>query len=210
MTVGSLPQGLDGLVRADEGVRRRKLGRYLGRWAGGVIAAVAGCVSMNPLSAICLILAGLSLVILSFEEVTPRGRLLARVFAAAVVFAAVVSLSRLDPPWDFHMAPNSGFSFILIGLALALIDRRTPGGRRPSVGLAALAGALALVVTFGYVYDSRLLYGVGRFTPMALNTAICLLILSLGVVFARPAPESLRCSTAPAPAACWHDVSFPR
>ncbi len=187
MTVGSLPQGLDGLVRSEEGVRRRRLGRYLGRGAGGVVAVVAGCVSMNPLSAICLILAGLSLVILSADEVTPRLRLLSRGFAASVILAAIISLSRLHPPWDFRMAPNSGVSFVLIGLALALIDYRTAHARRPSIGLAAFAAVLALVVTFGYVYDSRLLYGVGRFTPMALNTAICLLVLSLGVAFARPA-----------------------
>ncbi|MGH7498624.1 MAG: PAS domain-containing protein [Gemmatimonadales bacterium] len=225
MTVGSFPQDLDGLVRSEESVRRRELSLSLGRWAAGAVAAVAvvallgwwigspllksavpGLVSMNPLSAICFLLAAASLLLLCSEGVTAGERLFAQAGAASIVSIAFIALSRLYTPWDIgadlllfaskvtsdagggpnRMAPNTGLSFVLIGLALALMDYRTRGAKRPSVALAAIAGVLSLIVSLGYVYDSRMLYGIGRFTPMAMNTAVCFLMLSLGIISARP------------------------
>ena len=168
---------------------------------------VPGLISMNPLTAVAFLLSAAALMLLCLEPATPSAKFLARGCAAAVIAIAALILSRFLFAWDpaadlllfgeevsadawglpNRMAPNTALSFLLIGLALASLDYRTKKGRRPASACAALVGLLSLIVTFGYVYDSRLLYGVGRFTPMAVNTAVCFLGLAFGIISARPA-----------------------
>jgi len=85
------------------------------------------------------------------------------------------------------MAPIAGLIVVLSGLALILLDYRTRRGRRPAQILAAVAGILGLVAAVGHVYGSSPLYAIGRFIPMAANTALGFLVLSVGVLCARPA-----------------------
>ena len=224
MTVTSLPRRLEGFVGSETSAGGAS-SRALGSWAGGVVAGVAllalagwaldlaalksvvpGLVSMNPLTAVCFVLAALSLLLLTVEPLPDRATMLSRLCAVVVVAAALLSFSRLYTPWDLapdlvlfrdrvvidngglpnRMAPTTGFTFILIGIALMLLEVRTERGRRPAVVLATVAGLLGLVVATGYAYESGGLYGIGRFVPMALNTAVCFSLLSAGIIAARP------------------------
>jgi hypothetical protein len=51
-----------------------------------------------------------------------------------------------------------------------------------SGGPALVAGGFGLFAAAGYVCGSSVLYGVGTFIPMAVNTAVGFLILSAGVL----------------------------
>jgi two-component system cell cycle sensor histidine kinase/response regulator CckA len=168
-------------------------------------SGIAGLVAMNPATAIAFILSSISLRLLA-EPPPPLSRRLARICAAAVVLLAFLCLSRLFTPWDLEldrllftdqlagagggrpnrMAPNTAFNFLLLGVALLFLDQRTSRGWRPAEGLALVAGGFGLFAAAGYVYGSSVLYGVGTFIPMAVNTAIGFLILSAGVLCARP------------------------
>ena len=172
----------------------------------GLRSGVVGLIAMNPVSAIAFILASVALRLLLSESPPPRSRLLARLCAAVVVLLALLCLSRLFIAWDLgpdrllfrdqlaradegrpnRMAPNTALNFVLLGMALLCLDYRTRRGWRPAEGLALTAGVFGLVAVAGYVYGSSVLYGVGTFIPMAANTAIGFLILSTGVICARP------------------------
>jgi two-component system cell cycle sensor histidine kinase/response regulator CckA len=168
-------------------------------------SGVAGLVAMNPATAIAFILSSASLRLLA-DSPPPRSRRLARFCAAVVVLLALLCLSRLFTPWDLgldrllfadqlagagggrpnRMAPNTALNFLLLGTALLFLDQRTRQGWRPAEGLALVAGGFGLFAVAGYVYGSSVLYGVGAFIPMAVNTAVGFLILSVGVLCARP------------------------
>jgi two-component system, cell cycle sensor histidine kinase and response regulator CckA len=168
-------------------------------------SGIGGLVAMNPATAIAFILCSISLRLLA-ESSSPPSRRLAQVCAAAVVLLAVLCLSRLFTPWDLgldrllfaeqlaeagggrpnRMAPNTALNFLLLGTALLFLDQRTKRGWRPAEGLALVAGGFGLFAAAGYVYGSSVLYGVATFIPMAVNTAVGFLILSAGVLCARP------------------------
>ncbi len=170
-----------------------------------LISAVPGLLSMNPLTATCFLFGSLSLLLQTAEPLPARAALLSRVFAGLVMLAALTASSRSYSPWDsgldlvlfrdkvmtaagapVRMAPAAAFNFALIGLALLFLDFRTRRGVRPSVAPAVVAGLLALVVTMGYLYESATLFGIGRFVSTAISTALCFLILSAGIIVARP------------------------
>ena len=169
-------------------------------------SGIPGLVAMNPVTALAFVAAGLALCLLRSESLPARSRLFARMLAVLVVVLPLVSLSRLYLPWDLaldrllfsaqvavasggvpnRMAPNTGLNFVLLGLALLFLDRRTARGWRPAEGMTAAAGIFALFAVLGYAYESRLLYGVGAFIPMAVNTALGFVVLSAGMLCARP------------------------
>ena len=169
-------------------------------------SGLPGRVAMNPITAVAFLAAGLSLWLLRVEPPSRPRRLVAHLCAASVVLLALLCLSRLYTPWDLgldqllfahgvrgapdglpnRMAPNTGLNFLLVGLALLLLDHRTRRGWWPAHALATIVGVSALAAVLGYAYGSRLLYGVGAFIPMALNTALTFLMLAAGVLCARP------------------------
>ncbi|MBZ5683610.1 MAG: PAS domain S-box protein [Acidobacteriia bacterium] len=57
---------------------------------------------------------------------------------------------------------------------------------RPSQWCALFSAVISLAACTGYAYDLRALYGIAGYTNMAVHTAATLLILSLGLLFARP------------------------
>jgi len=84
-----------------------------------------------------------------------------------------------------RMAPNTALCLILLGLSLLLINVQI-GRSRPYQWGALLAGTIALAACIGHAYDVRALYGIAGYTDMAVHTAVTLLILSVGLLFARP------------------------
>jgi signal transduction histidine kinase len=81
-----------------------------------------------------------------------------------------------------RMAPTSALCFVLIGLALLLIDRSGPA---PEL-LAGVAGFIAGQTFLGYVFGLRFELRLERYTEMALHTAAAFAALGAGVLFARP------------------------
>ena len=169
-------------------------------------SVVPGLVAMNPATAIAFVLLGAALWPLRDQPALSRARALAWVFSAVAVVIALLCLSRLYLPWDLgpdrllfadkvaglagglpnRMAPNTALCLALLGAALLLLDYRTSRGRHPAEAFAAAAGTLGLAAAVGYAYHSSLLYGVGAFIPMAVNTSLGILVLSAGAVCARP------------------------
>ncbi len=85
-----------------------------------------------------------------------------------------------------RMAPNTAVSFLLVGLALLLLDVDFGRAFRPAEVLALAAALIGLLAMIGYAYSTESLIGIPSFIPMALNTAVTFAILSVGVLYARP------------------------
>jgi PAS domain S-box-containing protein len=85
-----------------------------------------------------------------------------------------------------RMAPNTAAAVLLIGGALMLVGTRSRPGVMAAQLLALLAGLVALLAVIGYAYSAVALTGIRTFIPMALNTAMALGLMSLGILGARP------------------------
>jgi PAS domain S-box-containing protein len=81
-----------------------------------------------------------------------------------------------------RMAPTSALCFVLIGLALLLIDRSVAASEL----LAGIAGFIAVQTFLGYIFGLQFELGFERYTQMALHTAAAFAALAFGVLFARP------------------------
>ena len=87
---------------------------------------------------------------------------------------------------DNRIAPNTGVNFLLLGVALLLLDWQSRPGIWPAQFVLLVPITISVTSLLGYVYGVGALYGIARFIPMALPTAIAFLALSLGTLWARP------------------------
>lgn len=91
--------------------------------------------------------------------------------------AATASPGRMGPP--------ASASYILLGLGVFLFEHRTPSGRSVAQWLACAVIPIALLGTLGYATDAAQLYGIARYTGIALPTAVSLLLLATSLFLAR-------------------------
>ncbi len=161
-------------------------------------------VAMNPATAVGFICAAIGLVLMARGDRSAVVLRIGRALAGGAALTGVLKLvsllvsdvgvdqwlfsSKLDGVNDAlpnRMAPNTALCFVMIGLAVALIDWRTRWRQQPAQLLAVATAFLALVAIIGYAYSVTSLYGVGSFIPMALHTAVGFLALSIGALAAR-------------------------
>jgi PAS domain S-box-containing protein len=85
-----------------------------------------------------------------------------------------------------RMALNSASNFIVAGLALMLLSRRTARCNACAQIAAVVILVVAFAALFGYAYDADKFAGVGPSTRMSLNTAIAFVVLAGGLLYVRP------------------------
>jgi signal transduction histidine kinase len=163
-----------------------------------------GGIPMIPLTALCFVLAGGSLIIAVQPYQSPTTEAIQQTLAALVATTAILTFyeylrgseSQFDlllfgnrvtqvgwsPPG--RIAINSAGSLLLYSLALLFIphDRRKRDLRVQMFATPALL--IALVAILGYVFGVRGMYAVSQSSAMALPTAIAHLILGIGIIFA--------------------------
>ena len=175
----------------------------------GVLERVLpGLVAMNPVSAVAFVLAGVSAWLLQEERAGRGARRIARACALAVALVGLLKLLQMLIGWEFgidqllfankleteaastgfpnRMAPNTALNFLLLGCALFFLDSRTRGRRWPAQYLALAVVGISLPALVGYLYGVTYLYGVASYIPMALHTALTFVVLSVGLLSARP------------------------
>jgi PAS domain S-box-containing protein len=160
---------------------------------------------MNPVTAICFLLAGTSLLLAGDETSERRHQGFGAALGALVFLAAGLKLAGLalsvQPGIDQllyrgelsspdglppnRMAPNTAAAFLLLGAALVALHLERPGKTRASQWLLVVPSMISIMAIIGYAYEQEQLYGVVTFIPMAVNTAIAFFALCLGVLFAR-------------------------
>ena len=182
----------------------------LAGWSFGIEELKGGAYSMGITikanTAIAILLLGFALLLLHDERRKPLATWVGR--SSALIAGAIGLATMLQHlfGWDlgidqalFHesageaatsspnrMGPPASLSLPLIGLSYLFMDARSRRGQRISQVSALLALVIATIPILGYVYGVRELYGIASFTGIALPTAACLALLSLGGLFARP------------------------
>lgn len=175
-------------------------------WARGIEqlkSVVPGLVTMKPLGASCFLFSGLALWLLHGNAArTAVGRFCAW-FPVVVGLCNVIeyafdcdfgideilfrsAVNATDIPYPGRMAPATSVLFILVGVALLLLDYETRDGLYPSSHLAlmtALGGALSLL---GYLYSVGAMTELHAYTTIGLHTSLLFGVIGLGVFFARP------------------------
>ena len=167
---------------------------------------VPGLVAMNPMTALAFVLLGISFALLSAEARPTLRHRSGEVLATIVALIGLVKILALIKLADLHidqllfadklrssdfglpnqMAPNTALNFLLLGVALINIDRRLQRWW-PSQFLTIAAAMSSVLALMGYAYGVRSFYGIGAYIPMALHTAATFLIVSIGILCARPA-----------------------
>ncbi|HEX4147498.1 MAG TPA: PAS domain S-box protein, partial [Pirellulales bacterium] len=154
---------------------------------------------MSPVSAVVILLAGLSLAWRSWPGANRRWYYAAQSCAWLVLLVALLLLAgSLWDGWNreafmarAHLGerwipPISVLSFALIGLGLLLLDSKGRRPRQVSEVLPLLTMALSITALIGYAYREMAFAGIWQSAPMAFNTAIACFVLGLGTLCARP------------------------
>jgi len=172
-----------------------------------LLTVLPGRITMEPNTAIAFICAGLALALLTRQSVSPPTRNLAALFSAVVIALGLFTLLEyilhrnfgideiLFHDWVQHTYPGrmahiTAISFCLVGTSLLLLSLSEKRARIPQL-LAVLSGFGSLLAVVGYLYGVPLLYGSVQYTPqytsMALHTGAGFLVLSIAILFCRPA-----------------------
>ena len=160
-------------------------------------------VATHPLVAMQFILAGVALLLLQAEPLSRWRRYVGVALGAVVVLIAVLKLIGYQYNWErgvdtylfyfklgvSRMSPNAAFSFLLIGLALVLMDVRVRGRAYLPQTCVLAATLIGLLSMSSYFHNVLLLYGVSGFVPVVPDTATEFLILCFGLLCARPHRE---------------------
>ena len=166
-----------------------------------------GLSEMKANTALGFILAGLSLLLLLSGLGRPA-KLVGQALAVALAALGVLTLleyvsglrlgidellfvdestvATLEPG---RMGANTALCFTIGGISLLLLDAESPDHARPAQLGAVAVGFVTLITLLGYLFEvTRLERGfIGEnLTPMALHTAVALLIFAAGLLFARP------------------------
>jgi hypothetical protein len=172
---------------------------------------VPGLVTMKPNTALCFILAGIALVLLRAPVTNPKSssnaeKWIARFCSAILIVIGLITygervfgwhagideilfsqtLLATGVPHPGLMASATAFSFLLLGITLLVLDWETARKRRPAQGLAVIVVLIGFVSLLGYLYGVHLLYGASGYSAVAVHTAVILIFLGMGILFARP------------------------
>ena len=168
---------------------------------------VPGLIPMMPNTAVAFMLIGIALLSASLK---PGSRILRLAAAGSAAVAAGVGLTTgleyllglnffgIDQ-WLFHepletvgpwipgrMGINTAICFLLLGVALLLKVGAVARHEALSDGCTLGAMLLAFMAFLGYLYREQFLYGAGQYTPMALHTALTLLLVCAGTLALHP------------------------
>lgn len=162
-------------------------------------SVLPGLIAMNPLTALCFIASGVALWLRSRQGSRSLQQLAAGIGALVALVGGLKFGSYLlgyaftpdrwlfaDSLLDNCMAPNTALCFLLIGSALAALDRTTRRGFWPAQAAALGVGTVSLMSLVGYSYGATSLYQMASYVPMALNTAAAFGVLALGILIVRP------------------------
>lgn len=160
--------------------------------------------AMNPMTAVLFILSGIALLLLENKESIPATKKAGHVIAIIIIILATIRiidiLVAFNIPVDHflfarkliedsygniynHMAPNTAVSFILAGIALLWLHRPTKNRKIISQYMAMIVALVAIFSIIGYLYKVHAFYGILAYFQMAVNSAICFLLLSVAFLF---------------------------
>ncbi len=166
-----------------------------------------GLVAMNPVSAVCFILAASSFLLLANSKRTRSEFSTGYLFAMLVMLTGILvilhsanitgfAIDKLLFPAQIQadkegvsgnfsndMALNTAICFVLTGAALLLIHRESIKEKIPSQFIAVLVGLIGFLSVLLYLYRVEDFYGLLIHIPMAIHSGFCFFLLCLAILF---------------------------
>ena len=160
--------------------------------------------TMKANTAVCLILAAISLWVTTAAKVNDYAATIAKLCAFLMCLICLVTIAEYVFHWNAHidqllfrdsgqgssstmagrMAPATALCLLLDGIGLMAIGAKSKRAIIISQMLFLAAFLIALMAIVGYVYDAASLYKVEPYASMALHSAIAIIVISLGSLFA--------------------------
>jgi PAS domain S-box-containing protein len=213
----SRPVGLPGAVSAGAAIALFGIGSLvLVGWTCDIAVLKSfhpGLISMKANTAVAFMLTGISLWLSQAKRTRFRlGRYAAGGSASLVAALGLLTLMEYVSGWNLgidqllftepsgavrtidpgRMAPNTALNFLLIGLALLLLDVQTRRGHRLAQHLIGLEGIIAVAALVGYIYGASRLYSPSvAANPMSLPAVLAGVVAFIGLALARPGPALL-------------------
>lgn len=153
-----------------------------------------GWTTMKSMTALLFVLTGISL--------RTRVRRVARLSAWIVILLSALTLGQYllhvdvgidqlvftddaaESLYPGRMSPATALGFLLAGFLLLSVHQAVESWFERYFIIAVFT--ISLLAVIGYLYEASSLYTIGAYSSMALHTAGTLLLLSLGILFARP------------------------
>jgi PAS domain S-box-containing protein len=177
-----------------------------------------GPATMKANSALAFILYGISLWSLQHIYAHRSMRIVANACAAIAVLIAALTLGEYLFDRDFgidqflfqnsevvlgasfpgRMSPATALNFLFLGSAILLRGNRWRNWLSEALTIITLISAGVAVI--GYLYDVSSLYQIDVYASMALHTALAFILLSVGIILARPEYELISIFTNEGPA----------
>jgi diguanylate cyclase (GGDEF)-like protein len=162
-----------------------------------------GLVSMKANTAIGFVLTGLSLWLLRDPAGQRRGVVVGRVLGGVVAAVAAATLAeyvfgidlRIDHLFEDaddgtavagRPSPHTAIAFLAVGAWLVVLPQPRESHQRVQDVLSVLASVIVLQAAVGYLYGVQYLYGITEVTGMAVHTMLTFMVLSVGILAARP------------------------
>ncbi len=190
----------------------------------GIISSVA----MNPATAMGFILLGLEALRLyaGINDLLVSRACLFAIWAVIIVSAMKLGdltlgtsffvdqrlfANRLDIDqlYPNRIAPNTATCFFVLGWAMQFMRGRAKAAIFIAQALATISALIALLAVVGYLYGVEKFYETGAYIPMAFNTTIAIIFLSLAVLFTHPHQGYMRIFTSSGPAGKISSILLP-
>ena len=176
--------------------------------------------TMKPNTALCFLLAGMSLRLLQCQRLTRRGHRVAQGMAVVVMGIGLLTLSQYLFGWNLHidqllfqdvvssvtpyagrMGANTALNFVLMGLALFVIGRNSQRNNR-NIWLAqifsTIAALISLLALFGYIFEINISLSLIIVTStQAVHTIITFFVLYIGILWLQPNRGVMQVITSP-------------
>jgi PAS domain S-box-containing protein len=163
-------------------------------------------VSMKANTAICLMLAASSLLLLREESASGLRRRMAQLFAAIIALVGLLTLSEYLFHWDagidqflFHetmseaaqsfpgrMGVAASLNFSFLGMALLFLDAKPFGKNWPAHFFALASAAVTALVFLYYFFGVEAFEPIAIYATIALHTVLAFFSLCAGILFVRP------------------------
>ena len=163
-------------------------------------------VTMKANTALCLMLAGAAVALLRDENVSGFRRRVAQAFAVIIATVGLLtlgehlgwwatgidqalfseSLAEAGRSFPGRMNPPSTLNFMLLGLAILLIDSRPRRGPWPAQVCAAGVIAITFLIFLIYFYNVEIPQSLRIYLSIALHTVVAFFLLAAAILLARP------------------------
>ncbi|HKH59282.1 MAG TPA: PAS domain S-box protein [Flavitalea sp.] len=175
-------------------------------------------IAMNPMTSMSLMLSAVSLLLLIRDDQKKSHVYLAKLFAGCVIAVGLLKLlfvftsfntgvdhwlykskllNELANNRPNRIAPNSALNFIFIGSSLVMARSTGKNTIYVSNFLIVLTAFISFLSIVGYTYSAHAISEIRPFIPMAFHTAICFLLLSIGILCAESDKGMMAAITGP-------------